>query len=326
MNEPAVMSKKETPLVSFVTPSYNTLEYLKETIRSIHDQGYPNLQHIVMDGGSTDGTVEYASSLPYITFISEKDRGQSHAINKALALCEGEIIGWLNSDDTSNPGAIDFVVQFFLEHPEVDYLHSDVNILDKNGAVVGRSIGEELNLDKIVRINPVKQPSLFMRKRVLETLGLLREDLHYVMDREFWLRFCIRGLKGQYIEGKTLANFRLMAGTKTSESGPKFLNEWIGVLEEYKQNGIFPEQELPMVQRAVNKTRGAWHIEKMRSRRETKDLLAVTRHFIHALKYDPSMWKNRGAWAFFVVRLFGVELNRDNRFRKHMQNQGSSKA
>ena len=94
------------PLVSFVTPSYNTLKYIKDTINSIHSQSYPNLQHIIMDGGSNDGTVEYVRSLDNITFISEKDRGQSNAINKAFDLCEGEIIGWLNSDDTSNPETI----------------------------------------------------------------------------------------------------------------------------------------------------------------------------------------------------------------------------
>lgn len=304
------------PLVSFVTPSYNTLKYIKDTINSIHSQSYPNLQHIIMDGGSNDGTVEYVRSLNNITFISEKDEGQSNAINKAFKLCEGDIIGWLNSDDTSNPGAIDYVVKYFDAHPEIEYIHSDVNIIDEKGLVIGRSIGENLTLDKILFKNPVKQPSLFMRKSVLEKLGSLREDLHYVMDMEFWLRISLNNIKGVYISDEVLANFRMMPGTKTVEAGPDFLKEWKQVLTQYHKNDSFSHKDVPFVTKAISLITGNWYLGRMRDKREVKGFISIVNNFRKALFYNPTLWKNKGAWAFFFGRLLNIKINREGRFKK----------
>ena len=305
------------PLVSFVTPSYNTLKYIKDTISSIHSQSYPNLQHIIMDGGSNDGTVEYVRSLDNITFISEKDKGQSNAINKAFDLCEGDIIGWLNSDDTSNPGVIDYVVKYFDAHPEIEYIHSDVNIIDEEGRVIGRSIGEELTLEKILFKNPVKQPALFMRKSLLKKLGRLRKDLHFVMDMEFWLRIEVNNIKGSYISDEVFANFRMMPGTKTVEAGPNFLKEWVKVLTEYLEKDSFLPKDIPLVKRAISHTKGAWHIGVMRDHKEVKGAKLIVKHFRSALSYNPTLWYNRGAWVFLFARLIGLKINRNSRFKKN---------
>jgi len=305
------------PLVSFVTPSYNTLKYIKDTISSIHSQSYPNLQHIIMDGGSNDGTVEYVRSLDNITFISEKDKGQSNAINKAFDLCEGDIIGWLNSDDTSNPGVIDYVVKYFDAHPEIEYIHSDVNIIDEEGQVKGRSVGEELTLKNILFKNPVKQPALFMRKSVLERLGRLREDLHYVMDMEFWLRIVLNNIKGSYISDQVFANFRIMPGTKTVESGPKFLKEWKQVLTEYHKNDSFSHKNVPLVTQAISYITADWHLGRMKDKREVKGIVSIVKHFRKALFYNPTLWKNRGVWAFFFGRILNIKINREGRFKKN---------
>ena len=307
---------EDYPLVSFVTPSYNTLKYIKDTINSIHSQSYPNLQHIIMDGGSNDGTVEYVRSLDNITFISEKDKGQSNAINKAFGLCEGEILGWLNSDDTSNPGAIDYVVKYFDAHPEIEYIHSDVNIIDEKGLVIGRSVAEDLTLDKILFKNPVKQPALFMRKSVLEKLGRLREDLHYVMDMEFWLRISLNNIKGVYISDEVLANFRMMPGTKTVESGPDFLKEWKQVLTQYHKNDSFSHKDVPFVTKAISHITGSWYLGRMRDKREVKGFISIVNNFRKALSYNPTLWKNKGAWAFFFGRLLNIKRNREGRFKK----------
>ena len=305
------------PLVSFVTPSFNTLKYIKDTISSIHNQSYPNLQHIIMDGGSNDGTVEYVNSLKEIVFISEKDKGQSNAINKAFDLCEGEIIGWLNSDDISNPGAIDYVVKYFDAHPEIEYIHSDVNVIDEEGQVIGRSIGEELTLEKILFKNPVKQPALFMRKSLLEKLGRLREDLHFVMDMEFWLRIVVNNIKGAYISDQVFANFRVMPGTKTVEAGPSFLQEWKQVLTEYHKKNFFLDKYVPLVTKAISHTTGAWYLGRMRDKRDVKGFISIVNNFRKALSYNPTLWKNKGAWAFFFGRLLYIKINRDGRFKKN---------
>lgn len=305
------------PLVSFVTPSLNNLKYIKDTISSIHNQSYPNLQHIIMDGGSNDGTVEYVNSLNDILFISEKDNGQSDAINKAFDLCEGEIIGWLNSDDVSNHGTIDYVVRYFDNHPEIEYIHSDVNIINEKGLVIGRSIGEELTLEKILFKNPVKQPALFMRKSLLEKLGHLREDLHFVMDREFWLRIVINNIKGNYISDQVFANFRMMPGTKTVESGSKFHKEWEQVLNEYHKNDLFSNNNVSLVIKAISYTKGDWYFSRMRDKEEVKGFLSILNNFRKALFYNPMLRKNKGAWIFFFGRLLNIKINREGRFKKN---------
>ena len=305
------------PLVSFVTPSFNTLKYIKDTISSIHNQSYPNLQHIIMDGGSNDGTVDYVNLLKNIIFISENDKGQSNAINKAFDLCEGEIIGWLNSDDTSNPGTIDYVVKYFDAHPEIEYIHSDVNVIDEKGLVIGRLIGEDLTLDKILFNNPVKQPALFMRKSLLEKIGRLREDLHFVMDMEFWLRIALNNTKGDYISDKVFANFRVMPGTKTVESSSKFHEEWKQVLTEYHNNDSFSHKDVPLVTKAISYVTADCYLERMKDKREVNGFISIVNNFRKALYYNPTLSKNRGAWALFFGRILNIKINREGRFKKN---------
>src|SRR5512137_1476425 len=122
--------EKEYPLVSVVTPSYNAMPYIKDTIESINNQDYPAIEHIIMDGNSTDGTQELLRQYPNLIWVSEPDRGQSHALNKAFKLVHGDIIGWLNADDTYQPGAIATAVKNLSENPEYDLVYSDLQIID----------------------------------------------------------------------------------------------------------------------------------------------------------------------------------------------------
>ncbi|HOW91535.1 MAG TPA: glycosyltransferase family 2 protein, partial [Anaerolineaceae bacterium] len=118
----------ELPLVSIVTPSFNQVDYLEETMRSVLEQDYPRVEYIVIDGGSTDGSVEiirkYADRLAY--WVSEKDRGQTDAVNKGYAVAKGSILGWLNSDDTYKPGAISAAVEFLVNHPQFGLVYGDL--------------------------------------------------------------------------------------------------------------------------------------------------------------------------------------------------------
>lgn len=181
------------PRISIVTPSYNQGQFLEETIRSVLLQGYPNLEYFIIDGGSSDGSVEiirrYAPWIDY--WVSEPDRGQSHAINKGLARTTGEILCWLNSDDVLLPGSLWAVGSFFAAHPK-DLLVSGQAIWRDSA---GRHIGDHTLTVHVFRDllryhqgRFLAQPAVFMRRELVQRTGPLDEDLTYTMDLDLWLR------------------------------------------------------------------------------------------------------------------------------------------
>jgi glycosyltransferase involved in cell wall biosynthesis len=179
------------PLVTIVTPSYNQGHFVRATIESVLSQNYPDIEYIVMDGGSRDETAniaaEYSSRLK---FISEKDRGQSHAINKGFRMARGEVISWLNSDDTILPGAVEHAVQAFERRPNVGAVYGEGYLIDYAGAVKGRfPATEPFNLWKLVHLSDyVLQQTLYFRKQVIEELGYVDESLHWGMDWDILIR------------------------------------------------------------------------------------------------------------------------------------------
>lgn len=301
------------PSLSVVTPSYNTLKYLKETVKSIHSQNYPNLQHIIMDGASTDGTVEYGQSLENVEFYSEKDRGQTHAINKAMAKCTGEIIGWLNSDDLYEAGTLKFIGEFFSENPDIDYIHSDINIINEESEYIGVSKASELSTQSILKANPIKQPTLFMRKRVIDTLGELDESLHYVMDMEYWLRLSMTDFKGYSLPDRRLSSFRIMEGTKTEANFESFIREWSEIITKFKSEGRFALDLSAQVDTAIQYLKGTAILAEMRSS-NLKGFSKINKLWINALKEYPALMTNRGAWVFYFAKIFNIRLNRLKRF------------
>ncbi len=180
------------PKITIITPSYNQGEFLEDTIRSVLDQNYPNLEYFVIDGGSTDNSVDtikrYAEHFDW--WVSEKDRGQSHAINKGLERATGEIITWLNSDDFFYPGALDTIAQAAVAHPEAGLFIGNGTIADRQGRRVRRySKTVAFDYDALLRgANYILQPSTFLRKRVFDEQGPIDEKIIYCMDLELWLR------------------------------------------------------------------------------------------------------------------------------------------
>ena len=230
----------ELPLVSIITPSLNQGSYIEETILSVKNQTYKEIEYIVIDGGSTDETLDilrkYSDSL---TWISEPDKGQSDAINKGWRMSKGKIIAYLNSDDTYMPWAVETAVKFFTEHPYIAIVYGDCNIINEHGNVLGRLPGTAFNLaDLICGECMIPQPTAFLRRQVIQDIGLLDVNLYMSMDFDLWIRTGLK-FKVEYIP-KVLANFRMCPGTKSVDELLKFCDD-----DSYVLNKLFADPELP---------------------------------------------------------------------------------
>lgn len=180
-------------LVSILTPSFNQGRWLADNLKSVACQSYPAIEHIVMDGGSTDGTLQILQhSGDHVRWWSEPDRGQSHALNKAFEQSQGEVIGWLNSDDAYvDKRAIERVVDCFHRNPDVGVVYGHGLLVNASNKVLSYLWAPRFNPSTLRLAVFFVQPSVFMRRSIL-TSPLVSEDLHYVMDRDLWLRLLNR--------------------------------------------------------------------------------------------------------------------------------------
>lgn len=230
---------KDQPLVTIVTPSYNQARYLEQTILSVLAQDYEPIEYIVIDGGSTDGSVEiirkYADRLAY--WVSEKDNGQTDAINKGFAHAHGEVIAWLNSDDTYKPGAVRQAVLYLVEHPEVGLVYGDLDFVDESNRVIGRFPAAQTDLNRLRRgYVHIPQPSAFFRGDLWKRIGPLDPSFYFAMDYDLWVR--LAGVSGlTYLPGKVWANFRLHSAAKTVDADDRCWPEMLRV--HYRDGGSF---------------------------------------------------------------------------------------
>lgn len=224
--------------ISVVTPSYQQGEFIERTIQSVITQDLDSheLEYVVMDGGSKDQTVsileQYAHSL---TFRSEPDRGQAHAVNKGICATSGEIIGWLNSDDIYYPGAIKKICDYFKAHPEVDVIYGDANFIDRNDSIIKKYPTEKWNVKRFQSCCFISQPSTFFRRKTVEKFGLLDESLHFCMDYEYWLRVALAGATIVYLP-EIFSATRVYPETKTSSGYLKATQEALLMLQKKLSN------------------------------------------------------------------------------------------
>ncbi|HVN17002.1 MAG TPA: glycosyltransferase family 2 protein [Anaerolineales bacterium] len=182
-------------LVSIITPSFNQASFLEQTIRSVLEQDYPSIEYIVVDGGSTDGSVEiikkYASHLAF--WVSEKDAGQADAINKGMKRAKGDIVAWLNSDDYYLPRAISSAVHAFEENPIAVMVYGDMLAVDEHGKTLNLMKYQQLTLDDLLCFQIIGQPAVFMRRSAFEQSGGLDLTFHFMLDHHLWIRLSQRG-------------------------------------------------------------------------------------------------------------------------------------
>jgi glycosyltransferase involved in cell wall biosynthesis len=212
------------PKITLITPSFNQGLFIEKTIKSVLEQGYPDLEHIVIDGGSTDQTLDILRAYgQQLTWLSEPDRGQTHAINKGLRLATGEVIGYVNSDDMLLPGSLLKVGHFFRDHPQASWLTGRCRMIDQNDEEVRKLITFYKNLwlqmrrsQMLAVMDYISQPATFWRRQVIEDVGYFDERHNYAMDYDYWLRLG-KQYKLWYLD-EYLACFRLHPASKGGSS------------------------------------------------------------------------------------------------------------
>ncbi len=205
------------PRISIVTPSFNQAEFIERTILSVIGQNYPDLEYIVIDGGSNDGSLEiikkYQDRLAY--WVSEPDRGQSDALNKGFAKATGEIVGWLNSDDLYCPGALMRVAEAFREDPQADVWYGGIYLIDSRDRVIDAIWPGEPDPFYTVHVAlDIHQQGLFWRRRLMDRVGLIDETLDFAMDWDFIIRLLLVGRFKRLRQH--LGMFRLHGEAKTA--------------------------------------------------------------------------------------------------------------
>ena len=222
------------PKICVITPSYNARRYIGDCVRSVLAQDYPNLDYLVMDGGSTDGTVDVLRSFgDRVRYISQRDKGQSDALNRGFASAGAkaggdpdEVLGWLNADDTFAPGALAHVADIFAARPEVDVAYGLATYIDARGKHIARCTHiEPFNRDRLLRVSDfIVQPATFFRRRAFESVGGVDVSLNWMMDWDLWIKFAKADRRFVHTP-RVLAHFRWISDNKTASGGSRRLDE-----------------------------------------------------------------------------------------------------
>ena len=238
-------------LVSIVTPSYNQAPFLEQTIQSVLEQEYPHMEYIVVDGGSTDNSVDvihkYADQLAY--WISERDSGQAEAINKGFARANGDIVAWLNSDDYYLQNTITSVVRCFEQNPDALMIYGDMLAVDGNDQTINILKYKQLSLEDLLCFQIIGQPSVFFRRAAFEKVGWLEPTFHYMLDHHLWIRLAQEGRILHVPQVWSAARYHPAA--KNRAKAAEFGREAFRVLEWAKKHPGLAESIDPVKRRAL---------------------------------------------------------------------------
>ncbi len=284
--------------ITVVTPSYNQGSYIRRTIESVLSQEIEDLEYIVMDGGSTDETVgilkEYGDSL---IWKSEKDKGQTDAVNKGIQAAHGDIIGWLNSDDIYYPGAIRKVLDVFHNHPEINVVYGNANHIREDDSFIEEYYTEDFDYERLKDVCFICQPSLFFRKKLVDIYGYLDDKLQYCMDYDYWLRLG----KGEkfYRLNELIAGSRLYDDNKTLGARRKVHEEML--VMQKKNLGRASEKWVYNLAHVIVDEMGIPRVKDERTNPEFARMLAKVsaKEFLKHYKYIPrDAWRNIKGWYF----------------------------
>jgi len=237
-------------LVSVITPSYNQAPYLEQTIQSVLGQDYPRIEYLVVDGASTDGSVDiiekYTDQLSW--WVSEKDNGQADAINKGLAHAKGDILAWLNSDDYYLPSSVSSAVRAFEENPDVVMVYGNMLAVDEHGQTINLLKYEQLSLEDLLCFQIIGQPAVFFRREAFEKTGGLDTTFHFLLDHHLWIRIAQQG-KILHVS-QTWAAARYHAEAKNRAKAAEFGREAFRILDWAKNQPDLSEAITGVARRA----------------------------------------------------------------------------
>jgi glycosyltransferase involved in cell wall biosynthesis len=303
----------ELPLVSIVTPSFNQAQFLETTIRSVLKQDYPRIEYIICDGGSTDGSVDiiqkYEDRIAF--WVSEKDKGQTDAINKGFCRATGQIFAWLNSDDVYLPGCVSTIMRFLNNHPEVGMAFGNVEIIDAQGRILMRpQWGEYGFVKQLTQQITIPQPAAFFRRKAIEQIGYLRTDLHYAFDFDLWLQigrhYPIRRI------GKTTAQFRLSDNSKSVSQTNKWGEELIRILDDLYAEKHLTDDILKLKRKAYT---GAY-LRSALCALAVYDMASVRKSLRRAAIGYPMILIRTEWWASFLKMILGQRIIKIGRLIK----------
>jgi glycosyltransferase involved in cell wall biosynthesis len=218
--------------VTIITPTLNAAAYLDDCLTSVREQGVVGLEHLVVDGGSTDATLEVASRTPGVTWVSRPGWSQSRAINEGLRLASGDVVAWLNADDAYTNGSLNAVLAAFSGDQHLDAVYGDCDVVGADGEHLWWERPGAYDFGRLLaRGNYIPQPAVFMRRQLIEQVGGLDESLELAMDFDLWLR--LRGRNVLYVS-RPLARFRWHPDSKSAR-GP--LRGWRELLRVVRAHG-----------------------------------------------------------------------------------------
>lgn len=301
------------PLVSIVTPAYNQANFLRDTIESVLAQDYPRVEHQVIDDGSTDHTAQIMADYAArgVACETQTNRGQTPTINKGWERSTGDILTWLNSDDTLLPGALTKAVEYFQKHPDIGIVFGDTLFTTEDGTPIERSKPRaEFDYREFVLKcdNPIAQPSAFIRRSVVESVGPLDPSFYYFMDWDFWLRAGLRH-KIAYTP-ELLSTYRLHSESKTVAQSTKAAPEL-----EYMYRKFFARDDLPAEIRQIERrakvnmyfTSGSYYLQGNNAK-------GAARMALRALKESPgALAEPETAHKFFYCLLGASPLYKGSR-------------
>jgi glycosyltransferase involved in cell wall biosynthesis len=297
---------KNLPFVSIITPSYNSAGFIARAIQSVAIQEYPNIEHIIVDGGSTDGTVDILRGHSNIKWISEKDSGQSEALNKGITLAKGAVIGWLNSDDFYHPSVISQAVKA-LSSSDAETVYGNTDVIDSEGNFLRKIKPEPVTKQSLTFFwrkgdSILTGPSLFFKKSLFDRIGLFNETLDLAMDYDLFIR-AVQSSEFLYVD-ETWGTFVLHSGSKSSRGFSKYLPECYQISKPYWKNfGTFTVVKI-WFEYQKNIASPA-DLDNAFESYENKNRSAMRKYLFSAIIKNPLILSNKGIWSIAIQSIVG---------------------